>query len=205
MNNSRIFQISLVTGAFLCSVAFGYVLLFDIVIMPGLADLDDGTYLLSFQAIDGVIQRGQPIFGITWVGPVVAIIVACITSHKHYNQDHHNGRAWFIGMILATIAFLIGQVCTAAGNIPLNNHVHTLDIENLDDSTLALERKNFERPWLIYNRIRTILFGFTSVFLVVALLYEPRPSEVTEENNNSSSNNSNNRITGNQASNYQSI
>ena len=70
---------------------------------------------------------------------------------------------------------MIGQVCTFAGNIPLNNRVHGLDIENLDDATLADERQNFEAPWILYNRIRTILFGVVSFLLLKTLLFEPSP------------------------------
>merc|ERR1712226_1685901 len=54
-------QISLLIAALLCSLVFGWVLLFHIVVMPGIAKLDDGGFLRAFQVMDGVIQQGQPV------------------------------------------------------------------------------------------------------------------------------------------------
>ena len=94
MGSFTAFQMLLVATALVCCVDFGYVLLFDIVIMPGLATLDDGPYLLSFQAIDGVIQRGQPLFGITWMGSVIGMIAVCVMSYKIHFQERGD-RTWF--------------------------------------------------------------------------------------------------------------
>jgi uncharacterized membrane protein len=53
-------QIVLALAALLCSLVSGFLFAFAVVIMPGIRNLGDREFLRAFQAIDGVIQRGNP-------------------------------------------------------------------------------------------------------------------------------------------------
>ena len=68
-------QIALALAAFLCSLVAGFLLAFALVIMPGIRNLGDREFLRSFQEIDGVIQRGRPLFGLVWLGSVVVLVI----------------------------------------------------------------------------------------------------------------------------------
>mgnify|MGYP000408645177 CR=1 FL=1 len=49
-------------------IAAAVVVVFAIVVMPGIATLDDLAFLRAFKAIDRVIQDNQPVFMIVWGG-----------------------------------------------------------------------------------------------------------------------------------------
>ena len=171
----------LLLSTFLCTSCFGMVLIFSIVIMPGLSHLDDGLYLQVFQAIDGIIQKGQPLFGLFWLGSIVLLLTLAVgmiiltTTKDDYDDKRDITR--LILVLVATGAYLIGQFTTFTINIPLNNRVQTLeDLESMDGPTQRLERDNFELRWNGANRIRTILFGISSLLLQFTLLLHEPPS-----------------------------
>ena len=58
-----LFDVVLVMTALLCGLVAGLLFAFAVVVMPGLKTMDDAAFVRAFQAIDGVIQRGQPLFG----------------------------------------------------------------------------------------------------------------------------------------------
>lgn len=159
-----VFQISLLTAALLCTLVFGFALIFAIVIMPGLALLDDGGFLHAFQVIDGIIQRNQPIFVVTWIGSTISLVVAMVMCFRVLNATQ--------AALLAVAAVLdiAAQVATITINIPLNNRVKNLNVLYMDLDMKKLERDHFESTWNKWNIIRTVAFGFVSVYLLVLLL-----------------------------------
>merc|ERR1712232_1019690 len=76
-----LYQIILVITALFNNLVFGFVLLFAIVVMPGLSSLpNDLAYLQAFQAIDGIIQNNQPIFILVWLGSILSLVVWIIAE-----------------------------------------------------------------------------------------------------------------------------
>lgn len=150
-----LFQGALFAAALLCSLVAGFLFAFAVVVMPGIGKLDDAGFLRAFQAIDGVIQKGQPLFGLVWLGSVVAVLVAAVMG------------VWALGgvdrvmIILAAGIYLLGvQAPTFLVNIPLNNRVQRLDVT----------REEFEPRWNRWNVARTACASLASVLLVFLLL-----------------------------------
>lgn len=170
------YQILLVIAALLNNLVFGFVLLFAIVVMPGLSFLpNDLAYLQGFQAIDGIVQNNQPVFILTWIGSLLTLVMwgvfECRRRKKLVTPD--------VGVALLG---LVGHVVTFAGNVPLNNRLHSMDLDNYDDDSLSQERTIFEKPWNLYNNIRTVLFGIVSIYLLVKLLLQnPASDDRSEE------------------------
>ena len=113
-----ILELVLIAAALLCALVAGFLFAFAVVVMPGIGKLDDEGFLRAFQMIDGVIQRGQPLFGLVWMGSVVAVVVAAFWG------------LWALAgldramVVLAAVVYLGGvQVPTFIVNIPLNNRV----------------------------------------------------------------------------------
>ena len=128
--------------------------------MPGIGTLDDRSFLRAFQVIDRVIQKNQPIFGLIWVGSVVALVTATFLG---FNQLEGISR---ILIFAAAILYIFGmQLPTISVNIPLNNRLQTLNFETMDESTVVAERQQFEARWNRWNTIRT---GFASVCVSLA-------------------------------------
>ena len=142
---------ALMLSIILCSLVAGLLFGFAIVVMPGIAKLNDKGFLSAFKHMDEIIQNNQPLFILVWAGSILSIIITLILGIMNLI-----GTQIYI-LILASILYLVGvQLPTFRFNIPLNNSLQNLDIESLDESEAALCRVDFETPWNRWNRIRTV-------------------------------------------------
>ncbi|MEN7343618.1 MAG: anthrone oxygenase family protein [Pseudomonadota bacterium] len=161
----NLLDITLVLATLFCTLIAGLVFGFTTVIMPGLAALDDRQYIRSFQVIDGVIQRGQPIFGVVWLGSTVAIVVAAAIGIQQLDGIER------LLVIAGALAYLVGvQAPTFIVNVPLNNAIQKVDVDGLDDAAMAAARLAFERRWVRWNTIRTIVATAVSAIMMIILL-----------------------------------
>lgn len=144
----------LLAAALLCSLVAGFLFAFAVVVMPGIRRLDDAAFLRAFQAIDGVIQKCQPLFGLVWLGSALAVLaVAVMGTWALAGVDR-------VMIILAAGIYLFGvQVPTFMVNIPLNNRVQRSDIT----------REEFEPRWNRWNAARAVCAILAAVLLLLLL------------------------------------
>ena len=158
------FEITLGVATLLCSLVVGLLLGFVVVVMPGIRVLPDRDFLRAFQVMDGVIQRGQPVFGLVWIGSVVALVTAVALG---FGRLEGLDRAL---LLIATAGYLGGtQLPTALVNIPMNNRVQGVDVAASTDEECRSARADFEDRWNRWNASRTV-FGLVSTGLLLALL-----------------------------------
>ncbi len=159
-----IFEIVLILATLLCSLTAGFVLAFALVVMPGIRSLNDREFIRAFQVIDGVIQNGQPIFMLVWLGSVVALVTSIVLG---IGQLDETGRLLIIS---AALIYLLGvQLPTFTINVPLNNKLQTLDVDTMNEATLKAARKDFEPRWILWNSIRTAFASLASALLMILL------------------------------------
>ncbi len=153
--------LALTSATLFCSLVAGLVFGFAVVVMPGIAKLDDRAFLSAFKQMDSIIQANHPAFMVVWVGSIFSVIVTAVLA----TLSLHGGSlylAWF-----ATALYLVAvQLPTIRYNIPLNNALQRTDIATLTESEVALTRARFEVPWNRWNRFRTL----NAVVAVVAML-----------------------------------
>ena len=71
----------------------------------------------------------------------------------------------------ATLAYLLGvQLPTFTINVPLNNKLQTLEVDELDGAAEKAARKDFEPRWNLWNSIRTAFASVASALLIILLL-----------------------------------
>ena len=157
-------QIALVAATVLSSLVAGFLFAFAVVVMPGFAKLEDKDYLRAYQEVDGVIQRGQPLFGLVWVGSALALLVSLFLGFGQLVGSQQ-------GLLMIAVAvFILGvQLPTILVNIPLNNAVKSLDLAGIDAAESRAARERFEGRWNRWNVIRTVLATLTTALLVVLL------------------------------------
>ncbi len=149
--------------ALLCSLVAGFLFAFAIVVMPGIGALNDLDFLKAFRAIDLVIQKNQPVFIIVWIGSALAAIGSGVLSVWQMEGLDR------VMVITAAAIYIVGvQVPTVVFNVPLNNRLQALDLEDLSETEVAEERRSFEIPWLRWNWIRTVIATFASAILIIA-------------------------------------
>ena len=159
-----VLDISLIFSILSCSLVSGFIFIYAIVVMPGLSNLNDKDFLRAFQVTDAVIQNNQPLFMFTWIGSIVAMLTTILVSLVSVGLSE----TWLI-LLIAAAYFLGVQGKTVAIHIPLNNHIHNVEIEELNDGTLADERLKFETKWNFFNYIRTSIAISVSVLLLILL------------------------------------
>ncbi|MEZ5498831.1 MAG: DUF1772 domain-containing protein [Steroidobacteraceae bacterium] len=159
-----LFDFILILATLLCTLTAGFVFAFASVVMPGIRNLSDRGFIRAFQVIDGVIQRGQPIFGLVWMGSAVALLVAAVLGFWRLDGIE---RAL---LVIATLIYLFGvQAPTFAINVPLNNKLQALDVDAIDDAVVRAARTDFEGRWVLWNSVRTVLATSACALLLTAM------------------------------------
>ena len=159
-------EVSLICSILSCTLVTGFTLLYAVVIMPGLSKLDDKEFIKAFQVTDGVIQDNQPLFILIWLGSVISVVGAILSSIISVGLPE----AWLI--VFVGVVYLLGvQGITLSVHLPLNNHIKKINIEKTAHQTLSVEREKFETRWNFFNTIRTGISFLVSLtlLLVVAL------------------------------------
>ena len=161
-----IFETVLIGATLLCSLVAGLVFSFAVVVMPGIKDLKDGEFIRAFQVMDGVIQRNQPLFMLVWVGSAIVLLVAAGLGIAELAGEQR------VLLIVATGLYLFAvQLPTLTINIPLNNKLQTLDVDEMSEHDQQLARVAFESRWNRSNVIRTLCATLVTALLLV-LLYQ---------------------------------
>ena len=159
-------ELVLILATLLCALTAGFVFAFATVVMPGIGKLGDKEFIRSFQVIDGIIQKGQPVFGLVWMGSAVALLVSAVMGALQLDGIE---RAL---LVASALVYVLGvQVPTFRINVPLNNTLQRLDTDAMDKEALASARRAFEGRWVRWNSIRTVLASLVSVALMFVLLW----------------------------------
>jgi uncharacterized membrane protein len=151
----------------LVSLVAGFLFAFAVVVMPGIRELDDGDFVRAFQRIDGVIQAGDPLFGLVFVGSVVSLLAAVALGVP---AEAGLERV----LLLAAGGIYVAGVLIPTGtvNVPLNNRLQRLDVDALDLAQLRAAREMFEPRWNRWNRIRTALACVSAALMTSLLLIQ---------------------------------
>ena len=156
----------LIIATLLCALTAGFVFAFATVVMPGIGRLGDKAFIRGFQVIDGIIQSGQPVFGLVWVGSGVALVLSAGMAGLHLDGLDQ------VVVIGSAVAYILGvQLPTFRINVPLNNALQALDTETMDEAALASARQDFEDRWVRWNSIRTGIACLVSTALMLVLLW----------------------------------
>ena len=159
------FHLLLLTAVLSCALVAGLVFGFAVVVMPGIASLEDRGFLRAFKYMDRLIQDSEPAFMLVWVGSVVAVLATAAAAPLQLS-----GRPLYLLWFAAGLYMLTVQLPTARFNIPLNNELQALELDSLSEAELAAARLRFEEPWNRWNRFRTVgSIASVSIMLVVLL------------------------------------
>ena len=158
-----ILDILLFFSILLSALVTGFILIYALVIMPGLSKLDDKEFIKAFQVTDGIIQNNQPIFILIWVGSIVSVLSTIITSILSLGILD----AWLI-IFVSVVYLLLVQGITILIHLPLNKSIQNIDINSSNSETLSKMRKTFETKWNYFNNVRTVVaFFVVLIFLLI--------------------------------------
>ena len=126
-------------------------------VMPGLANLDDRTFVSAMQQMNIAIVN--PVFISTFLGAPVLAGAAAVFCGPH-------ARPWAIAATVLAVGTL---VISFAGNIPLNDALDAAGpVDKIKD--LAAVRADFESLWVKLNLARCVSSAGALGCLVLAAL-----------------------------------
>lgn len=147
-----------------CTLVTGFIFTYAVIVMPGLANLGDREFIRAFQATDGIIQDGQPIFMLVWVGSIISVFGTMLTALLAGAGD----LKWLA--VFTGAAYLAGvQGLTIFVHLPLNRKIQDVETDEIDADSLNKQRVLFEARWVHFNKIRTII-GFVTSSSFMAIL-----------------------------------
>lgn len=127
-------------------------------VMPGLARVDDRTFVQSMQQVNLAIVN--PVFMLTFLGaPTLALLAIATTGGA--------ARPWAIAAAVLAVATVL---ITGAGNVPLNVALEAVGHRATDPTTLSAARRAFEDGWVRLNIVRTLTATGSLVCIAAALL-----------------------------------
>ena len=149
---------SLLFGIVLTGLTAGLCYTWSNAVTPGIGNLDDQTFLKSFQAMNRAIIN--PSFILVFFGPVLLLFLNAFWF-KNTNP------ITFWSFLAAAVIFFLGvSVVTVSKNVPLNEILDKSILEVMSQQELAQLRKTFEEPWNRWHWIRT-LSSITSLVLLL--------------------------------------
>ena len=101
---------------------------------------------------------------------IVALVVFIIGYALVISEETIHLRKSKPMMVAAGVVYLIGvQLPTVAVNVPLNNRLQGVMIDEVSDADAARERQAFESRWNRWNRIRALLAVIATTLLLLSL------------------------------------
>lgn len=154
-------QIQLIhlASIFLAGVLAGVFFTWTNAITPGIGNLDDLSYLSSFQAMNRKILN--PLFYVTFIGPLFLMPISWYLHKLSWVKKR---------IVVAFIIYFFGVfIITMIGNIPLNEMLDGVILSELGDTQLAQIRLSFEYPWNQFHLIRAIASSLSFFFLLLSI------------------------------------
>ncbi|MEV0270685.1 DUF1772 domain-containing protein [Hamadaea sp. NPDC050747] len=129
----------------------GFCVAYALTVMPGLAETDDETFVVTMRAVNAATPSVP--FALIFGGPVVLGVVALVL--------HRRQRRTAI-LLAAALACALGTAAvTLLGNVPLNGQ-----LARAGDP--AVLRQTFESSWVTFHLLRTVLAIGASGLVAVA-------------------------------------
>lgn len=140
--------VTLLTATVTMGLMAGLFYAWDVSVMPGLARLDDRTFVGAFQAIDRAMMN--PLFMLTFMGALAFTGVAAVL---YLRDDDHSVLAW---VALAFGLYLATFVITMAIHEPLNVVLRGAGDPDRIANLAAVRDAFHETRWVAWNIVRTI-------------------------------------------------
>lgn len=154
-----ILDILLIVAIVGAGLGSGIFLAFSAGVMPGLRRASDETYVSAMREINlGVVN---PAFLLPVFLPPFLLAAAAVAAFIAAEEV----TGWLL-LVAAAIFVAGGTVLTSGRNIPLNNA-----LEKSRGGDAAAARTAFDRPWRVWNHVRTLLtLGGFALAVVAAVL-----------------------------------
>ena len=97
------------------------------------------------------------------MGPVVLLPIVTYLYH-----DVADSRQFYL-LISASVLYIAGSfILTVVGNVPYNERLARVDVDDSSDADIKSAREKYEAPWNAMHTVRTIASILAATLLVIA-------------------------------------
>jgi len=153
---------SLFVSTFLTGLTTGLCFTWANAVTPGIGRLNDLGFLQAFQQMNRTIIN--PTFIVIFMGPFFVHL-----ANVYLFRATSSPLFWII--IIAALLYIIGLVfVTLFGNVPLNELLDKVDLNQATPEELKSLRDQFENKWNRLHLIRTITTSISFALLIVSII-----------------------------------
>lgn len=141
-------SIILLLSALSTGLSAGLFYAWQVSVIPGTKKVSNAVYLEAMQSINREILN--PSFFLIFFGSIGLLLLGSIYSYG-------SAPLAFKILIAASLSYLIGTIgVTGLGNVPLNNQLDSLALDQLTKQELSDFRIMYEAKWNKFHLIRTL-------------------------------------------------
>lgn len=151
-------------AALASAAAGGMMYAFSTFVMRGLDRTGPVDALTAMRGIN-TEANANPAFLLGYFSATILALVVGVIAVVKLNQP---GSWW---LLVGAIFGVLGAVITMVFNVPLNNHLDTLEPEGLSVVDAAREWQAYLSPWTAWNHVRTATAFIGAALMLVGLRY----------------------------------
>ena len=163
MNTSPFVVLTSIAALF-SAAAGGMMYVFSTFVMRGLDRTGPVEAITAMRGIN-VEANSNPVFLLGYFGATILALVVGVIAAIQLRQPG----SWvvLVGAVLAILAAVI----TMAFNVPLNNHLETVNPVGLSAADAAREWQAYFSTWTAWNHVRTVTSFVGAALMLVGLGY----------------------------------
>jgi uncharacterized membrane protein len=151
-------------AAIASAAAAGMMYVFSTLVMRGLDRTGPVTAITAMRGINVDANSNGP-FLLAYFGATLLAVAVGVVAVVQIRQP---GSGW---LLAGAIFGVLGALITIAFNVPLNNHLDTVDPAALSLADAAREWAAYLSTWTAWNHVRTVTSVIASALLLIGLRY----------------------------------
>ena len=163
MNTSPFVILTSLT-ALASAAAGGMMYVFSTFVMRGLDRTGPVDAIIAMRGMNAEANT-NPAFLLGYFSAAILALVVGVIAVVRLNQPG----SWWV--LIGAIFAILGAVITMAFNVPLNNHLDTVNPDGLSVADAAREWQAYFSTWTAWNHVRTATAFIGAALLLVGLRY----------------------------------
>jgi uncharacterized membrane protein len=162
--NTSPFVILTSLAALFSAAAGGMMYVFSTFVMRGLDRTGPVEAITAMRGIN-VEANSNPVFLLGYFGATILALVVGVIAAIQLRQPG----SWVV--LVGAVFAILAAVITMAFNVPLNNHLDTVNPVGLSAADAAREWHAYFSTWTAWNHVRTVASFVGAALLLVGLRY----------------------------------
>lgn len=163
MNMSPIVVLT-ATAALASAAAAGMMYVFSTFVMRGLDRTGPLNAITAMRGINSAANTNAP-FLLAYLGAGVLAAAVGVAAIVRFGSP---GSGW---LLAGAILGVLGTIITIVFNVPLNNHLDTIDPAGLSVADAATQWQAYFATWTAWNHVRTLTAVIAPVLMLIGLRY----------------------------------